>query len=221
MSREISEITRDITLQNDQLDADRRGLAHAESEIAQVANAEQAITDWRCQMSRLGRPSVMVPKHLLEDQRSLQAYTQTREALMESISAREAKLGLLEAELKEAKEAALDESWQVISAEADRLAQILLEQQKAYTDTARQMFALNALARPGKPEWFKGETQQIFAPPLPKQLKTPRQQAECLDQFGYQALIKPVVDEAQTWRAALVEDKSAPSPFAKDKNVAA
>ena len=212
MSREISEITRDITLQREQMESDRRGLAHIVEQIAAVGDAEQTIQDWRVSMARLGRPSVLVPKHMLEDQRALQAYTQTREALMESISAREEKLGLLEAELEQARAAATDATWQIISKQADTVAAEMQKAQNEYTHLARLLFALNQLSRPGKSEYFKPETQRVFAPLPVDAPRTAYLQAQGLDQFGYAAKIKPYVTAAQEWRAALIENPQAEYP---------
>ena len=209
MSREISEITRDITLQNDQLDADRRGLAHIIEQIAAVGDAEQTIQDWRVQMARLGRPSVLVPKHMLEDQRALEAHNATKAALEASISARQEKITALEQELEEAQAHATDATWQIVSKQADTVAHEMQQALAVYTDLARQLFALNQLSRPGKSEYFKPETQRVFAPLPIDAPRTAYLQASDLDPFQYAAQIKPYVTAAQTWRAALIENPSA------------
>ena len=205
MSREISEITRDITLQNDQLDADRRGLAHIIEQIAAVGDAEQTIQDWRVQMARLSRPSVMIPKHMLENQRALEAHNATKAALEASISARQDKIAALEQELAEAHAAATDATWQIVSTQADKVAHEMQQALAVYTDLARKLFALNQLSRPGKSEYFKPETQRVFAPLPIDAPRTAYLQASDLDPFQYAAQIKPYVTAAQTWRAALIE----------------
>ena len=212
MSREISEITRDITLQNDQLDADRRGLAHIIEQIAAVGDAEQTIQDWRVQMARLSRPSVMIPKHMLENQRALEAHNATKAALEASISARQDKIAALEQELAEAHAAATDATWQIVSTQADKVAHEMQQALAVYTDLARKLFALNQLSRPGKQEYFKPETQRIFAPLPGDAPRTAYLQADGLDQFGYTAKIKPYIDKARAWRASLVENPQAPYP---------
>lgn len=210
MSREISEITRDITLQNEQLEADQRGLAHADSEIAQVAHAEQAITDWRCQMSRLGRPSVMVPKHLLEDQRSLQAYTQTREALMESISAREAKIAALEQELADAQDQAFKGSWGRVCEEARIICKDLEAARVAYLDASKRLYALNQCAKPG--EYFPPDVVSHYAPDFAHTLRRPYDIATGYDQAGWIRELSPVREAAIAWRQSLVAQPDAPYP---------
>ena len=210
MSREISEITRDITLQNEQLEADQRGLAHADSEIAQVAHAEQAITDWRCQMSRLGRPSVMVPKHLLEDQRALQAYTQTREALMESISAREDKITALEQELAQAQEQAFKGSWGRVCEEARIICKDLEAARLAYLEASKNLYALHQTASPG--EHFPPDVAFHYAPDFQHTLRRPYDIATGLDMTTWERELGPIREQAIAWRESLVSQPDAPYP---------
>ena len=210
--RTIPQIKRSITLEREQLASDQRGLAHIVEQIAAVGDSEQTIQDWRVQMARLGRPSVLVPKHMLEDQRALQAHTQTREALMESISAREEKLGLLEAELEQARAAATDATWQIISKQADTVAAEMQKALTVYTDLARKLFALHQLSRHGKSEYFSQETQRLFAPLPIDAPRTAYLQAQGLDPFQYAAQIKPYVDKMREYRAALIENPDAPYP---------
>lgn len=210
MSREISEITRDITLQREQLEADQRGLAHAESEIAQVANAEQAITDWRCQMSRLGRPSVMVPKHLLENQRSLQAYTQTRQALMESISAREAKIAALEQELADAQEQAFKGSWATVCEQARVICKDLEAARVSYLDASKKLYALHQTAKPG--EHFPLDVMVHYAPDFKNTLRRPYDIATGLDMTTWEHELGPIREQAIAWRQSLVTQPEAEYP---------
>lgn len=211
MTNDISEIERQITLEGDQLDADRRGLLHIEGEIEQVKDADQAIQAWRIQMARLSRPSVLVPKHMLEAQRSLTAHTATKSAIEASISRREDKIRELEAELTAAKEQSFDDAWQVISAECDRLAERLAEQQAAYTETARQLFGLAQTARQG--EHLSARTQRLYAPEFWDRPRTAREQADGMDMGMYRQQIEPFVSQARAFREDLVTNPQAVSPF--------
>ena len=210
--RTLPEIERSITLEREQLASDQRGLAHIVEQIATVADAEKTIQDWRVQMARLSRPSVLVPKHMLEDQRSLQAHNATKAALDASISARQDKITALEQELVQAQAQATDATWQIVSKQADAVVSEMQRALAEYTHLARKLFALNQLSRPGKSEYFKPETQRVFAPLPIDAPRTAYLQAQGLDQFGYETKIRPYVTAAQEWRAALVTNPDAPYP---------
>lgn len=211
MTNDIKEIERKITLEREQLNADRGGLEHIECEIASVADAESAIQAWRVQMARLSRPSVLIPKNMLENQRSLSAHTATKSAIEASISEREDKIRELEADLTAAKERAFDDAWQIISAECDRLADRLAVQQAAYTETARQLFGLVQTARQG--EHLSPRAQRLYAPEFWDRPRTAREQADGMDMGMYRQQIAPFVSQASEWRTALASDQQAAAPF--------
>lgn len=210
MSREISEITRDITLQNEQLEADQRGLAHIVEQIAAVGDAEQTIQDWRVQMARLGRPSVLVPKHMLEDQRALEAHNATKAALMESISAREAKIGLLEAELEQAREQAFKATWAKVCDQARIICKELEEARVAYLDASKKLYSLHQTAKPG--EFFPPDVLSHYAPDFKNTLRRPHDIATGLDMTTWKHELGPIREQTITWRQSLVTQPDAEYP---------
>lgn len=210
--RTIPEIEKSITLEREQLEADQRGLAHIVEQIAAVGDVEQTIQDWRVQMARLSRPSVMIPKHMLENQRALEAHNATKAALDASISARQDKIAALEQELAQAQERSTDATWQIVSTQADKVANEMQQALAVYTDLARKLFALNQLSRPGKSEYFTPKTQRLFAPLPIDAPRTAYLQADGLDPFQYAAQIKPYITAAQAWRQSLVTQPDAPYP---------
>ena len=210
MSREISEITRDITLQNDQLDADRRGLAHIIEQIAAVGDAEKTIQDWRVSMARLGRPSVLVPKHMLEDQRSLQAHNATKAALDASISARQDKITALEQELAYAQAQAFQGSWATVCDQARVICKDLEAARVAYLSASKLLYALHQTAKPG--EYFTPDVMAHYAPDFAHTLRRPAEIATGLDMTTWERELAPVRQQAIAWRQSLVSDPQAPYP---------
>ncbi len=208
MSREISEITRDITLQNDQLDADRRGLAHIIEQIAAVGDAEQTIQDWRVQMARLGRPSVLVPKHMLEDQRALEAHNATKAALEASISARQEKIAALEQELEQAREQAFKRSWATVCEKARAICKDLESARVAYLEASKRLYALHQTAKPG--EHFPLDVVSHYAPDFHHTLRRPAEIATGLDITTWERELAPVRQQAIAWRQSLVTQPDTP-----------
>ena len=210
MSREISEITRDITLQNEQLEADQRGLAHIVEQIAAVGDAEQTIQDWRVQMARLGRPSVLVPKNMLENQRALEAHNATKAALEASISAREEKIAALEQELADAQEQAFKGSWSTVCEQARAICKDLEAARVAYLDASKRLYALHQTAKPG--EFFPSDVNFYYAPDFKNTLRRPSEIATGLDMATWKRELAPIREQAIAWRAALIENPDAPYP---------
>lgn len=210
MSREISEITRDITLQNEQLDADRRGLAHIIEQIAAVGDAEQTIQDWRVQMARLGRPSVLVPKHMLEDQRALQAHNATKTALEASISTRQGKIADLQQELAEAQDQGFKRSWATVCDQARVICKDLEAARVSYLEASKRLYALHQTAKPG--EYFPSDVVSHYAPDFKNTLKRPYDIATGLDMSTWERELGPVRGAAIAWRQSLVTQPDAPYP---------
>lgn len=210
MSREISEITRDITLQREQMESDRRGLAHIVEQIAAVGDAEQTIQDWRVSMARLGRPSVLVPKHMLEDQRALQAHNATKAALEASISARQEKIAALEQELADAQEQAFKGSWSTVCDQARVICKDLEAARVAYLDASKRLYALHQTAKPG--EFFPPDVVSHYAPDFKNTLKRPYDIATGLDMTTWKHELGPIREQTIAWRAALIENPEAEYP---------
>lgn len=210
MSREISEITRDITLQNEQLDADRRGLAHIIEQIAAVGDAEQTIQDWRVQMARLSRPSVLVPKHMLEDQRALEAHNATKAALEASISTRQGKIASLEQELAQAQEQAFKGSWATVCEQARVICKDLESARVAYLEASRKLYALHQTAKQG--EHFTPDVMVHYAPDFKNTLKRPYDIATGLDMTTWKRELSPIREQAIAWRSALIDNPQAAYP---------
>lgn len=210
MSREISEITRDITLQNEQLEADQRGLAHIVEQIAAVGDAAQTIQDWRVQMARLGRPSVLVPKHMLENQRALEAHNATKAALEASISDRQGKIAALEQALEQAQEQAFKGTWNTVCEQARAICKDLEAARVAYLDASKKLYALHQTAKPG--EFFPPDVVSHYAPDFKNTLKRPYDIATGLDMTTWKRELGPIREQAIAWRQSLVTQPDAPYP---------
>lgn len=210
--RSIQKIKHEIEVATTFIERDEQTARELRAALEELGDVEAEITHWRVIQSRERKPVSVIPLHLNDKKIEAEALRETIRATEEIIEANRAKIARLNDELAEAQAAATDATWQFISDEADRLAKVLVEQQAAYTDTARRLFALNQLSRPGKQEYFKPDTQRVFAPLPGDAPRTAYLQAHGLDQFGYTAKIKPYVDKARSWRAALVENPQAPYP---------
>lgn len=210
MRREISEITRDITLQNEQLEADKRGLAHIVEQIAAVGDAEQTIKDWRVSMARLGRPSILVPKHMLEDQRALEAHNATKAALEASISARQGKIAALEQELEQAQAHAFKATWSTVCNQARVICKDLDAARVAYLDASKKLYALHQTAKPG--EYFPPDVMVHYAPDFEHAIRRPYDIASGMDQNNWARSLGPIRQQAIDWRQSLVAQPDAPYP---------
>lgn len=208
----ISKLRHEIEVATTFIERDRQTIVELESVLADLGDVPSEAAKWRLEQSRQRKPINVLPLALNDKQREYESIRDTITAAHAAISEQEAKIARLKLELEEAEAEATDATWQFISDEADRLAKVLIEQQAAYTDTARKIFALNQLSRPGKQEYFKPETQRVFAPLPVDAPRTAYLQAQHLDPFGYAAQIKPYVDKAQAWRASLIENPDTPYP---------
>lgn len=206
MTNDIKEIERKISLEREQLDADRIGLLHIEGEIASVADAEQVIQDWRIQMARLNRPSVLVPKAMLEAQRSLAAHTATRAALLESIATREAKIQRLEAEREHALSANHKAAWSIVCNRAAEVAQEVDNAAAAYREASTRLMALYCSRRDFS-ENFPEPVQRVLAPIPSDTLKRP------YDLGMLSVEERRMSEAARAWRTALASDASVSAPF--------
>lgn len=206
MTNDIKEIERKITLEKEQLEADRRGLLHIEGEIASVADAEQAIQAWRVSMARLNRPSVLVPKHMLENQRSLQAHTATRAALLESIATRQAKIRSLDAQREQALSANHKAAWSIVCNRAAEVAQEVDSAAAAYREASTRLMALYC-CRKDFSENFPEPVQRVLAPIPLDTLKRP------YDLGMASPDERRLTDQARSWRSRLASDATAASPF--------
>lgn len=202
----LSKIRHEIEVANTFIERDEQTARELRAALEELGDVEAEITHWRVIQSRERKPVSVIPLHLNDKKIEAEALRETIRATEEIIEANRAKIARLNDELAEAEAAATDATWQFISDEADRLAKVLIEQQAAYTDTARKLFALNQLSRPGKSEYFTPETQRVFAPLPIDAPRTAYLQASDLDPFQYAAQIKPYVTAAQAWRAALIEN---------------
>ena len=210
MSREISEITRDITLQREQLEADQRGLAHIVEQIAAVGDAEQTIQDWRVQMARLSRPSVLVPKHILEKQRALEAHNATKAALEASISTRQAKIAALEQELEQAQEQGFKATWATVCDQARAICKDLEAARASYLAASKRLYALHQTAHPG--EFFPPDVMFHYAPDFQHAIPRPYDIAAGMDPDKWKRDLAPIREQAIAWRQSLVSQPDAPYP---------
>lgn len=208
----LSKIRHEIGVATTFINNDRQTISELESVLAELGDVPGEAAKWRLEQSRQRKPINVLPLALNDKQREYDSIRDTIAAAHTAIEEQETKIARLTLELQQAEEAATDETWQIISKQADTVARDMQKALDEYTHLARHLFALNQLSRPGKSEYFKPETQRVFAPLPIDAPRTAYLQAECLDQFGYQALIKPYVDKAQAWRATLIENPQAPYP---------
>lgn len=208
----LSKIRHEIEVANTFIERDEQTARELRAALEELGDVEAEITHWRVIQSRERKPVSVIPLHLNDKKIEAEALRETIRATEEIIEANRAKITRLKADLEEAEAAETDATWQIVSTQADKVAHEMQQALAVYTDLARKLFALNQLSRPGKSEYFKPETQRLFAPLPIDAPRTAYLQAQGLDQFGYAAKIKPYVTAAQHWRAALIENPDTPYP---------
>lgn len=208
----ISKIRHEIDVATTFIERDEQTARELRAALEELGDVEADITHWRVIQSRERKPVSVIPLHLNDKKIEAEALRETIHATEEIIEANRAKIASLNDELSEAQEAATDATWEIIRAQADKIADEMTQAQAVYTDLARKLFALHQLSRVGKQEYFKPETQRLFAPLPIDAPRTAYLQSQGLDEFGYKAKIKPYVTAAQKWRAALVENPEAEYP---------
>lgn len=207
----IDTITAEIETAQQELAADKAALARIEGLIHQIGDIEERISGWRIEQARMGEDTLKLPDNLASEQAAFDVHEATKASLLRSIAHREAEISRMGKDLERARAIAFDAAWQVISAECDRLADRLAEQQAAYTETARQLFGLVQTARQG--EHLSPRAQRLYAPTFWDKPRTSREQAEGMDMQVYRQQIEPFVNQAREWRSRLASDQQAATPF--------
>lgn len=208
----ITKIRHEIDVATTFIERDEQTARELRAALEELGDVEAEITHWRVIQSRERKPVSVIPLHLNDKKIEAEALRETIRATEEIIEANRAKIASLNDALAEAEAAATDATWEIVSTQADKVAHEMQQALTVYTDLARKLFALNQLSRPGKQEYFKPETQRLFAPLPMDAPRTAYLQAQGLDQFGYATKIKPYVTAAQKWRAALIENPQAEYP---------
>lgn len=208
----ISKIRHEIDVATTFIERDRQTIVELEAALADLGDVPGEAAKWRLEQSRQRKPINVLPLALNDKQREYESIRDTITAAHTAIEEQETKIARLNEELADAEERSTDATWEIISTKADSVAHDMQKALDEYTHLARQLFALNQLSRAGKQEYFKPKTQRIFAPLPVDAPRTGYLQAQGLDQFGYAAKIKPYVDKARAWRAALIENPDAPYP---------
>jgi len=208
----ISKIRHEIEVATTFISNDRQTIVELEAALADLGDVPGEAAKWRLEQSRKRAPINVLPLALNDKQREYESIRDTITAAHTAIEEQETKIARLKAELEEAEEAATNATWKIVSIQADKVAHEMQQALTVYTDLARKLFALNQLSRPGKQEYFKPETQRLFAPLPMDAPRTAYLQAQGLDQFGYTAKIKPYVTAAQEWRSTLIENPEAEYP---------
>ncbi len=201
----LSKIRHEIEVATTFIERDRQTIVELEAALADLGDVPGEAAKWRLEQSRQRKPINVLPLALNDKQREYESIRDTITAAHAAIAEQETKIARLKVELEESEAAATDATWQIVSKQADAVASEMQQALAVYTDLARKLFALNQLSRPGKSEYFKPETQRVFAPLPIDAPRTAYLQASDLDPFQYAAQIKPYVTAAQTWRAALIE----------------
>lgn len=208
----ISKIRHEIEVATTFISNDRQTIVELEAVLADLGDVPGEAAKWRLEQSRQRKPINVLPLALNDKQREYESIRDTITAAHTAIEEQETKIAHLKADLEEAEARSTDATWKIVSIQADKVAHEMQQALAVYTNLARKLFALNQLSRPGKSEYFKPETQRLFAPVEADQPRTAYFQAQGLDQFGYTAKIKPYVDKAQAWRASLIENPDTPYP---------
>ena len=208
----LSKIRHEIEVATTFIERDRQTIVELEAALADLGDVPGEAAKWRLEQSRQRKPINVLPLALNDKQREYESIRDTITAAHAAIAEQETKIARLKVELEESEAAATDATWQIVSKQADAVASEMQRALAEYTHLARKLFALNQLSRPGKSEYFKLETQRLFAPLPIDAPRTAYLQAQGLDQFGYETKIRPYVTAAQEWRAALVTNPDAPYP---------
>ena len=208
----ITKIRHEIEVATTFIGNDRQTISELEAVLADLGDVPGEVAKWRLEQSRQRKPINVLPLALNDKQREYESIRDTITAAHAAIEEQEAKIERLKADLVEAEQQATDATWKIISKQADAVAAEMQKAQNEYTHLARLLFALNQLSRPGKSEYFKPETQRVFAPLPVDAPRTAYLQAQGLDPFQYAAQIKPYVTAAQKYRAALIENPQAEYP---------
>lgn len=208
----LRKIRHEIEVATTFISNDRQTITELEAALVDLGDVPGEAAKWRLEQSRQRKPINVLPLALNDKQREYESIRDTITAAHTAIEEQETKIARLKAELSEAESAATDATWEIVSIQADKVSHEMQQALTVYTNLARKLFALNQLSRPGKQEYFKPETQRLFAPLPIDAPRTAYLQAQGLDPFQYEAQIKPYVDKAQAWRAALIENPEAEYP---------
>lgn len=208
----ISKLRHEIEVSTTFISNDRQTIVELESALADLGDVPGEAAKWRLEQSRQRKPINVLPLALNDKQREYESIRDTITAAHTAIEEQETKIARLKVELEEAEAAATDATWQIISKQADAVAAEMQQALDKYTHLARQLFALHQLSRHGKSEYFSQKTQRLFAPLPIDAPRTAYLQAQGLDPFQYAAQIKPYVDKAREYRAALIENPDTPYP---------